>query len=150
MKRFPLYLIPCLDWETKRFMMNEINRKSLKVKKISTVCFMAYYILTGIMGWATVIGTGYIGGDSLSSLFIKLFTASILMTVSTLMGSYMHFKYLLGAILIQTICIAVIPPFCIVNIILIILYFRIIRLMPTYHALELQEGFPHFLEYKQE
>ncbi len=154
MKVIPPQYIEYLNFEDKRNLMFEIKRTSNIAKKYSTWCIIFYFVLTGIFGWASGLGTiGSLGGDNFIGLFINLLLVSVLLIVSTLMGAYMEFRFIIGAIILQTICLALIskycPPFCIANGVAIILYIRILRCMPMYHALEEQEGFPHFLDNQQ-
>lgn len=155
MKVIPPQYIEYLNFEDKRNLLFEINRRSNIAKKYSTWCVIFYFVLTGIFGWTSGLGTlGHWGGDNFTQLFIALFVVSVLMIVSTLIGAYMEFRYIVGAIVIQTICLALIlrycPPFCIANLVAIFLYIRILRCLPMYQALAEQEGFPYFLDLKQQ
>ena len=155
MKAIPPQYIEYLNFEDKRNLLFEINRINNNTKKYSTWCIASYFVLTGIFGWASGLGTiGRLGGDNFIGLFINLLLVSVLLIVSTLMGAYMEFRFIIGAIILQTICLALIskycPPFCIANGVAIVLYLRILRCMPMYHALAEQEGFPHFLDNQQQ
>ena len=154
MKVIPPQYIEYLNFEDKRNLMFEIKRTSNIAKKYSTWCVIFYFAFTGFFGWTFAVGIlGFWGGDNFADRFIALFVITVLLIVSTLMGDYMEFRYIVGAIVIQTICMALTSshcrPFCIANVVAIILYIRILRCLPMYQALEEQEGFPYFLDNQQ-
>ncbi len=154
MKRISPSDIEYFDMDKKRFLLYDVERKCRIAKKYTIVSLIFYFILAGTLGWSSGFSLMLGKEDGQNIIFTPIAKILFLMLFSVLLGSYFRYPFVIASIFMQMLCISIIFPLCrklcIVNIISIILYLRVLFNIPVYNALAEQEGFPHFLDNQQQ